>query len=85
MKVSELIAELQKLDQDSIVVMSKDGEGNSYSPLYNAYQGVKYVAENSWSGDTYPWPITESDRKNGWDEEDIPDGGVPAVVLSTTN
>jgi len=49
MKVSELIEILKEQDQDSIVVMSKDGEGNGYSPL-SSVEGLYYQADNSWSG-----------------------------------
>lgn len=33
MTVKELITELQKLDPNRIVIMSKDAEGNGFSPL----------------------------------------------------
>jgi hypothetical protein len=32
------------------VVMSKDAEGNRFSPLYET-SAVRYAPENSWSGD----------------------------------
>lgn len=40
MKVSELIAELKKLDPDRIVILQKDPEGNGYSELASTYQGL---------------------------------------------
>lgn len=62
MKVSELIAQLLELDQDALVVMSSDQEGNSYHPvtvldsiLYSNYEQavfddeeelIKYVFED---------------------------------------
>lgn len=52
MKVSEFIELLQKLPQESLVVMSKDAEGNSYSPFYGTTQG-SYLKENSWSGEVF--------------------------------
>ena len=52
MKVSELIEELKKVDPDNEVIMSKDGEGNSYSPLSDLGSGI-YIAENTWSGECY--------------------------------
>lgn len=33
MKVKQLIAELKKLPQDAEVIMSRDAEGNGFSPL----------------------------------------------------
>lgn len=50
MKVSELIAMLQELPQDHQVVMSKDGEGNSFSP-FSDYGIGKYEPDSTWSGD----------------------------------
>ena len=48
------VAELRKLlfdieDQDALVVMSKDAEGNNYSPFRVAHK-CDYMAENTWSG-----------------------------------
>lgn len=52
MKVSELIAQLLELDQDALVVMSSDQEGNSYHPvtvldsiLYSDYEQVVFDDE----------------------------------------
>jgi hypothetical protein len=52
MKVSELIAELQKCEPDLEVVVSKDGEGNGYSPAIEAQSGY-YDADTTWSGEFY--------------------------------
>lgn len=50
MKVCELIEQLQKLPQDIEVVMSKDGEGNNFSPLCDYNLGC-YRPLSTWSGD----------------------------------
>lgn len=50
MTVNELIKALGKLPPDAMVVMSRDAEGNGFSPLYEAAMGT-YLAENEWSGD----------------------------------
>lgn len=50
MKVSELIEALQKLPQDSLVVMSKDAEGNNYSPFSDCDERF-YIADSTWSGE----------------------------------
>lgn len=56
MKVKELLEMLQELTNhfpDALeheVVMSKDAEGNGFSPLCNT-SGERYVAENSWRGE----------------------------------
>lgn len=52
MKVKHLIKTLQKEDPEMLIVMSKDGEGNSFSPLADIGDGF-YVAESTWSGDLY--------------------------------
>lgn len=52
MTVGELIRELQTLPQGAQVVISKDAEGNGFSPL-DAPELVLYVAESPWSGEVY--------------------------------
>ena len=65
MKVKELIELLQKEDPERLVVMSKDGEGNCFSPFANQSTGA-YEANNTWSGEVHPddgkpclvlWPV----------------------------
>ena len=49
MKVSEFIELLKQLPQDHEVIMSKDSEGNSFSPF--ADFGIEmYEPECTWSG-----------------------------------
>jgi len=50
MKVKELIEILKSVNPELDVVMSKDAEGNSYSPLSDFSFGV-YEPESTWSGD----------------------------------
>ena len=52
MKVKELIEELKNLNPEADVVLSKDGEGNSYSPVDSIGIGY-YIPWNSYSGDFY--------------------------------
>lgn len=52
MIVSDFIDVLKKMPQDSIIIMSKDAEGDNYSPLYDIEQG-SYLKENSWSGEVF--------------------------------
>lgn len=52
MKTKDLIAALQELDPESIVICQSDAEGNSYSPLAGADKGV-YVEDSTWSGAVY--------------------------------
>ena len=55
--VKELIALLlnlveDEIDADAMVVLSKDGEGNSFSPL-DGYSISLYEANNTWNGTVY--------------------------------
>lgn len=63
MKVSELIAELQKLDPEMECIIQKDSEGNGYSPLAGADPDGIYIKVSSWSGDVYDatWSAKDAD------------------------
>ncbi len=78
--VAQLRDILAKLPGDAIVVMSKDAEGNGFSPFCEVGDDENpdwYVAESSWSGQL---------RDEEYDaDEDGPDGAVPCVVLWPTN
>ena len=50
MTVRELKKALEGFDDDDQVVMSKDGEGNDYSPLADRGSD-RYVAGSPWSGE----------------------------------
>lgn len=51
MKVKDLIETLSTLHPETLVVLSRDSEGNSYSPMSQSYSLECYRAENSWRGD----------------------------------
>lgn len=84
MTVRELIKELEQCDQDSIVIMSSDGEGNTYSPLADIDDSHVYEAESTWGGYIGLKEITPELVKQGYTEEDLIDGE-PCVVLWPTN
>ena len=87
MTVKELIEELSKLEnQDRIVVMSRDAEGNGYSPLY-CLSHAAYQAESTWSGEIglEPNDLDDEAREEGYTEDDVLEDGVPAPVLYPTN
>lgn len=50
MKIKELIEILEHLPGDHEVVMSRDSEGNGFSPLYEC-DVAKYVPDSTWSGE----------------------------------
>lgn len=50
MTVGELKDVLEGVDPKMLVILSKDGEGNSYSPLYQCELGT-YYAFSKWLGE----------------------------------
>jgi len=83
MKVKELIKLLKKEDQNREVVISKDSEGNYYSPLSDWYT-ASYKADSTWSGEVGLEELTPELEERGYSEEDVLDG-VPALVLKPVN
>jgi hypothetical protein len=79
MTVRELIEALADEDPNREVIMAKDGEGNSYSPLSSYWTGA-YYADSTWSGKAGLEAITDEDREAGFDEADIVQGK-PALIL----
>lgn len=75
MKVKELKELLSNIDDDYEVVLSKDGEGNGFSPLAD-YMMAEYEPETTWCGEI-------------WSEEDSIDAerkhNQNAIVLWPTN
>jgi len=67
MNVRELMAKLMAVDPDREIIMSRDSEGNGYSPLYDLWEG-DYSPE--W-GQVYVEALTEEDIEDGWSETDL--------------
>lgn len=88
MRVSDLIEALQKEDPLAWVVMSSDGEGNSYSPLASIEEGA-YREESTYSGEFGLSALTPDLEKQGYGEDDVfeIDGDTvhKAVALWPTN
>ncbi|MFD9223770.1 hypothetical protein ACFWDI_28155 [Streptomyces sp. NPDC060064] len=78
------LAAFDDLPGDTPVVMSKDGEGNGYSPLAELSPGM-YLAENTWSGEHYPTEEQLRDDPNADEDEGAPEDAVPAVFLWPVN
>jgi hypothetical protein len=82
--VRELREALAGLPDDMLVVMSRDAEGNGYSPLVEASESM-YLAETTWSGDLYPTPEDiAADAQLGEDDE-APDDAVRVIALWPVN
>lgn len=83
MTVKDLREALEGLPDDLIVIMSKDAEGNGYSPLADVDPGYTYWADSTYSGEAHPTKpddVDEDDWDYWWDE-----GGVPCLLLDPTN
>ena len=86
MNVGELETLLKTLPDDTEIVMSKDAEGNAYSPLSGHWLG-HYLPDTTWSGDLW----SEEDERDF--DPDIPEDAevcppvdaVKALVLWPTN
>ena len=89
MTVKELLEELKDVPEDTLVVMSRDAEGNGHSPLSDVGDSM-YLAESTWSGEVKMRAdaLTDEMRKAGYSEDDCgteEDGYIPAIVLWPTN
>lgn len=69
MTVGELIEELRMLDENALVILQKDGEGNGYSPLAGA-DGDNLVY-NTWSGKVMYAVLTDKLKNRGYTKEDV--------------
>lgn len=85
MKVKELIKMLENENQDAIVIMSSDGEGNSHSPFADFSNCDTYKADSTWSGEVGFSKLTPQLKKDGYGEGDILQDGEPALILCPVN
>lgn len=65
MTVAELKKLLKDQDDDAIVVLSHDAEGNGYSKAY-ASETMHF-----YDGEVYIMSLTDEDRKAGFGEDDL--------------
>lgn len=86
MNAGELIAVLSEVHPETIVVMSRDSEGNGYSPLSEADDSSAYLADTTWSGDIAIRELDDDLRAQGFTEKDVAgEDHVPCVVLWPVN
>lgn len=83
MKIKYLIESLKRCDPNREVVLAKDVEGNSFSPLYDIETG-SYETENTWSVRFGIEELTDELKELGYTEEDVVKG-VPCIVLWPIN
>jgi len=79
MTTKELINLLEKCNPDALVVMAKDGEGSSHSPLDDMWGGAYRAGEVGYL------TLSSALLAEGYTEEDIISDGVPAVILRPVN
>ena len=81
MTIKELITELQAIEnQDRLVIIQRDPEGNGYMPLTGVWATANYSPYSPSQGEAGIEKLTPELRSNGYSEEDVNDG-TPAVVL----
>lgn len=84
MTVDELRKRLTDLPGDLPVVLSKDGEGNGFSPLADAEQAM-YDAESTWAGERYDLEEVRLAQPHPEHYDPAPEGSVRALFLWPTN
>jgi len=86
MTVGQLVEALKDYPLDAPVIVSRDAEGNTNSPLASLWGGV-YLPLDPYQGETYVARALDDElRGEGYAEEDCYDGpgGVDAVILVPT-
>lgn len=78
--VKELRKSLDSLEDDVVVILSKDSEGNTYSPFYETSSNYRYVASTTWFGEVFD---PQADEDNRWGHD--PNDGVACIVLWPVN
>jgi hypothetical protein len=80
MTVRELRVLLANENADSVMIIQKDAEGNSYSPLSGLDGNAGYEAETASSGSVGVARLTPVLQRAGFAADDL-GSGVPCVVL----
>lgn len=81
--VRDLINALSRFNQDRVIILAKDPEGNGYSPLAGIDEGL-YVPTSTWAGDMYYWDSGDHETMQLYDEI-LASGGQKALVLGPVN
>jgi hypothetical protein len=84
MRVKELKKLLENINDERMVILQKDAEGNGYSPCRGIDDNCAYDADSTYSGTIGKQVLYEEDKKRGYSEEDI-SKGKPALVLYPIN
>lgn len=84
MKVRELKVLLNNFNDEDLVIIQKDTEGNGYSPLDYIWEG-SYKPYYEWCGEVYIRELTPELVKHGYSEEDVCEDGENCIVLCPMN
>jgi len=79
----ELVDYLAAMPRDMKIVLSKDADGNGYSPLADAEEAM-YQADSAWSGDVWLLPERLAEliaSEAGWSEDDGAPGDAERVIV----
>lgn len=79
MTAIELMDVLRKLPPETLIVLSKDSEGNGYSQLGTYDNTAHYIPETSWSGELWYEDDADEEDENG--NPVPPSEAVKALVL----
>lgn len=71
MTIRELIERLSHEDPDSLVVLSKDEEGNGYLPMRAIGSNCVYIEGDGYSGEVRLHTLTDELRRQGYTDEDV--------------
>ena len=68
----ELKKMLNKYPDNLEIILQKDTEGNSFSPLDSEWQGT-YVPDSTWHGEAYLDSLDKDNMEQGFGPEDVRD------------
>ena len=67
MTIKELKYEIANLPDDMEVIISKDSEGNIFSPLCDIDSNWTYVASTTWDGEIFSMELSDEDACDEYD------------------
>jgi len=82
--VGDLLDFLATQPRDRVVVLSKNAEGDGYSPLCDVWEAM-YEENNTWSGEVYMTPEDRAAQEDPDDWSEAPAAADRVVVLGPVN
>jgi len=80
MRAGELIKVLQTVDENTVVLVASDAEGNAYGELYAVSTDQGYLKEG-YEISVHFLKLTEELEEEGYTEDDMREDARPCVVL----